>query len=165
MTGDPDEHDDILGFGHTDRAPRAFRLGIRLDRLTLRITRRPRLAAASAALAALALTVGGTVAYLGPAHAVVPTSAQPQPISTQCAKSSQGKLISAALANFLKQLHQKAPSDRSLAYSSTITISVGTIQIRTPSGSGASAGPMQVGSPSGIPPSGIPSGTPVSGCP
>jgi hypothetical protein len=160
MTGEPDEHDDILGFGHTDRAPRAFRLGIRLDRLTLRITRRPRLVAASAALAALALTAGGAVAYLGPARSVVPASAQPQPISTQCAKPSQSKLISAALANFLKQLHQKAPSDKSLAYSSTITISVGTIQIRTPSGSGASTGPMQVGSPSGIP-----FGTPVSDCP
>ena len=154
MTGDPDEHDDILGFGHADRAPRAFRLGIRLDRITLRITRRPRLAAASAALAVLALTAGGAVAYLGPAHAVVPTSAQPQPISTQCAKSSQGKLIAAALANFLKQLHQKTPSDTSLAYSSTIT--VGTIQIRATSGIGASTGTMRVG---------IPSGTPVSGCP
>jgi hypothetical protein len=156
MTGDPDEHDDILGFGHTDRAPRAFRLGIRLDRLTLRITRRPRLVAVSAALAVVALTAGGAVAYHGPAHSVVPASAQPQPIPTECASPSpsQAKLISAALAKFLKQLHQKAPSSISLAYSSTLT--VGTIQIHVTPGKGASAGPIQ---------GGIPSGTPISDCP
>src|ERR1700733_742600 len=153
MTGDPDEHDDILGFGHTDRAPRAFRLGIRLDRLTLRLTRRPRLVAVSAALAVVALTAGGAVFYHSPAHSVVPASAaQPQPIPTQCASPSpsQAKLISAALAKFLRQLHQKARSGTSLAYSSTLT--VGTIQIRVTPGKAAFAGPM-------------PSGTPVSVCP
>jgi hypothetical protein len=153
MTGDPDEHDDILGFGHTDRAPRAFRLGIRLDRLTLRITRRPRLVAVSAALAVVALTAGGAVAYLGPAHSVVPpAAAQPQPIPTQCPSPSpsQAKLISAALAKFLKQLHQKAPSSTSLAYSSSLT--VGAIHIHVTPGKGASAGPL-------------PSGTPISDCP
>jgi hypothetical protein len=157
MTGDPDEHDDILGFGHTDRAPRAFRLGIRLDRLTLRLTRRPRLVAVSAALAVVALTAGGAVIYHSPAHsAAPPAAAQPQPIPTQCASPSpsQAKLISAALAKFLKQLHQKTPSSISGAYSSTLT--VGTIQIHVTPGKGAPAGSFHAG---------LPSGTPVPGCP
>ena len=132
MTGDPDEHDDILGFGHTDRAPRAFRLGIRLDRLTLRVTRRPRLVAVAAGLAALALAAGGVVAYPGPAHSVVPSSAaQPLPISNPCPGPSQGKLIAAALAAFLKQLQRHEPSSAtSSAYSSSLT--VGTVSVRTP---------------------------------
>jgi hypothetical protein len=100
MTGDPDEREDILGFGNTDRASRADHLGrfrlsrswvdrlsLRLDRLTLRLTRRPRLAATVATLAAVALASGAGV-FLTTAHSVTPSSTArlslpgPQPLST-----------------------------------------------------------------------------------
>jgi hypothetical protein len=125
MTGDPGERDDILGFGQTDRAPRAFRLGIRLDRLTLRVTRRPRLVAVAAGLVVLAVAAGGAVAYLGPARSV----ARSPGLSGHCSASSQSNLAAAAITSFLKQLRQGAPNpsspgtpDLSLPYSSGVTV-------------------------------------------
>jgi hypothetical protein len=81
MTGDPDGQEDILGFGNTDRASRADHLDrLGLDRLTLRLTRRPRLAASAAGLAGLALAAGA-VAFLSATHPVAPSSAARLPSS------------------------------------------------------------------------------------
>jgi hypothetical protein len=121
MTGEQGGNEDILGFGNTDRTRRSSRLAIRLDRLTLRITRRPRLTAALASLAVMVLAAGA-VTYFGPARTASGSSAaQPQPVSGQCAYSSQSKAAAAAIAKFVQQMKAQIGGTSS-AYSSTLTI-------------------------------------------
>jgi hypothetical protein len=120
MTGDQDENEDILGFGNTDHAPPAFRAITRLDRLVLRVTRRPRLVAIAAGLVVVAL-VAGAAAYLSPARATArPSVAQPRAVTGQCTPG-QSKLEATQIAKLLKLAHQKV-TDTSPAYSSTLTI-------------------------------------------
>ena len=122
MTGEQDENEDILGFGNTDHARPAFRAVVRLDRLVLRVTRRPRRVAISAGLIA-AVLVAGAVAYLSPAHTPSrPTAAQPRPVGRQCTPA-QSKLVATAMAKLLKQMREQVAST-SPAYSSTLTIHI-----------------------------------------
>ena len=117
MTDNPDEREDTIGLGVSDRAPRAFRLATRLDRLTLRLTRRPRLVATTSGLVVMGV-VAGAVVYFGPASVSQSGSA-----SSQCKESSQSKLDAAAIAGFLKRLPQ--PTNTSSAYSSSVTVTIG----------------------------------------
>jgi len=145
MTGDPDENEDILGFGAADRGrlysrsarlrSRLDRLRSRLDRLTLRATRRPRLLAIASGLAVVAL-VAGAVAYLAPSHATSRQAAAPTgKTSSQCAAAAQSKRVASEVAALLKQL-DKNPGTKSSAYSSTITIKSGSASV-TSTGTGA----------------------------
>ncbi|HEY1624701.1 MAG TPA: hypothetical protein VGG16_12970 [Streptosporangiaceae bacterium] len=119
MTDDPDKREDILGLGDSDCAPRAFRLVTRLDRVTLRLTRRPRLMAIAAGLAVAAL-VAGAVAYLGPGRAGVPASAaQPRPVASHCTVSGPAGLTKTEIAKLLKQMPKqtlKSPSGGQVTY-------------------------------------------------
>jgi hypothetical protein len=132
MTGDPNEKEDILGFGDTDRASRGRRLErltILLDRLTLRITRRPRLLAITAGLAAAALA-GGGFTYLSVVHpGSHPAAGQQRAVSPayvlQCTGASQSKSMTAALDKLLKQLKQAAGGTPS-APSGSVVIHVGS---------------------------------------
>jgi hypothetical protein len=134
MTGDPDENEDILGFG-TDGVRRGFRfdwltprlerLRLRAERLTLRLTRRPLLVALAGGLAVVAL-VAGTVTYLGVAHPPA-RSAAAQPhtvpaVTGRCTVSNQSKLLAAEVAKLLKQMNYDRVASASSAYSSTLTI-------------------------------------------
>jgi hypothetical protein len=147
MTGDPDDGEDILGFGTTDRAPsgrrrpgsgwlrlRSDQLRLRLDRVTLRLTRRPRLAA-TIFLTGAALAAGG-VAYLAPGHAAAPpAAAQPsrpssltQPQSAAdflpgdtCPGSYSSAATAAALRQVLKQLEKQYPGETFTVVDGTIT--------------------------------------------
>jgi hypothetical protein len=127
MTGDQDENEDILGFGNTDHAPPAFRAIARLDRLVLRVTRRPRRVAISAGLI-VAVLVASAVSYFSPAHAPSPpTAAQPRPGPSQCTPA-QSKLVATEIGKLLKQL-RKVVSDTPPAYSSTLTITSGLTSV------------------------------------
>lgn len=105
--------EDIIGFGDPDRTPRAPRLNwliprldgsrlarlrLRLDRLALRVTRRPRLAAATAVLMVAALAAGGFF-LTGATHAAARQRAE----SSQCVYGSQSK-AAAAIAAFFNQI-------------------------------------------------------------
>jgi hypothetical protein len=135
MTGDPDENEDILGFGNTDRVRpdrlrlRSDRLRLRLDRLTLRLTRRPRFTAVASGLAAIALTAGAATYLAVPSasatrsHTARPPSALGAPI--QCTKAGVPVQVNARLAKFLKQL-ESYQSPGAFQTSGSITIQVGT---------------------------------------
>jgi hypothetical protein len=131
MMGDPDEKEDILGFGDTDRPSRGRRLDrltVFLDRVTLRITRRPRLLAIAAGLAVLVLA-GGGISYLSIARpASHPSAGQPRallPAAVQCIGIGQSKSMTAALNKIIKQLRQAA-SGTSSAHPSDLQILVGS---------------------------------------
>ena len=145
MTGDPDESEDILGFGDADHARSAFPLATHLDRLALRVTRRPRLAAIAAGLVVAAL-VAGAVAYLGPASAAARPSAtarasaarasavQPRPVSTNCTDPGHPppQSVNAMIAEFLKGMRQQPTRATSSAYSSTLRITVQSSSLSGP---------------------------------
>jgi hypothetical protein len=132
MMGDPNEKEDILGFGDTDRPSRGRRLDrltLFLDRVTLRITRRPRLLAIAAGLAVVVLA-GGGISYLSIAHpASHPAAGQPRALlpatALQCIGIGQSKSMTAALNKIIKQLKQAA-SGTSSAYPSDLQIHVGS---------------------------------------
>jgi hypothetical protein len=147
MAGEPDENDDVLSFGNTDRGramfrpgrtrprpdrvrPRSDRMRLHLDRLTLRLTRRPRLAAATAGLAAVALA--GLVVYLavsthpGASSALVaPSSPRQEPVDLRvpaaCVVPGLPTQMGYGLIKFLQQQMSSPP-----AYSSSLTIHLST---------------------------------------
>jgi hypothetical protein len=152
MTGDADDNEDILGFG-TDRARRAFRLDrltprlrLRLERLTLRLTRRPRLVVLAGGLAVVAL-VAGAVTYLGVAQPASRSAAgQPRSVPAvtgRCTVPKQSKLLAAEIAKLLKQLNHDQASSGSSGYSSTLTIVANSASgtARSPFGVGVTVNP------------------------